>query len=224
MIPRVGRSAEDDSSDGMKPNILYESSDGLKKNMLYESVDAQPGTSSEYAVVQKPSKGKPGSPDAVYAVVNKPKTEQLENVNDVYAEVKKTKNKLGKGKQKEGKKKQTGKDDKKKTKCGKGNHNGAAGDAYEQVEAVDGTGDNIYANCDDGTAAAADANLSRRQNKDGLIYLDLEFKDDNQNGRNFIIHGIENKTDYVDVDFTKHADPLPPDNEEDQEPAETKNN
>ncbi|XP_021352851.1 hemicentin-2-like [Mizuhopecten yessoensis] len=224
MIPRDRRSVEDDSSDGMKPNILYESSDGLKNNILYESVEAQPGTSSEYAVVQKPSKGKPGSPDAVYAVVNKPKTEQLENVNDVYAEVKKTKNKLGKGKQKEGKKKQKGKDEKKKTKGGKGNQNGAAGDAYEQVDAVDGTGDNIYANCDGGTAAAADVNPSRKKNKDGLIYLDLEFKDDNQNGRNFIIHGIENKTDYVDVDFTKHADPLPPDNEEDQQPAETKNN
>ncbi|XP_021366345.1 hemicentin-2-like, partial [Mizuhopecten yessoensis] len=321
MVPRDRRSAEDDSKDGMKPNILYESSDGLQNNILYESGEAQPGTSSDYAVVQKPSKGKPGSPDAVDAVVNKPKTEQLQNVNDVYAEVKKPKTKLGKGKQKEGVKKQTvglqnnilyesgeaqpgtssdyavvqkpskgkpGSPDavdavvnkpkteqlqnvndvyaevkKPKTKLGKGKQKEGVKKQtvglqnnilYESVDAQPGTSSEYAvvqkpSKGKPGSPDAVDAvvnkpkteqlenvndvyaevkkpknKLGKGKQKEGeKKQTEFEFKDDNQNGRNFIIHGIENKTDYADVDFTKHAPPLPPDNEEEQQPAETKN-
>lgn len=46
-------------------------------------------------------------------------------------------------------------------------------------------------------------------NKDGLIYADLTFNDQPKGQRKLIIHGLDDMTEYVEVDFTKKADPLP---------------
>ncbi|XP_033759159.1 uncharacterized protein LOC117341418 [Pecten maximus] len=216
MIPDEKRTG--DNSDGLKRNILYESSDGLKANILYETSDPQPGTSSEYAVVQKKSKSKPVSPDAEYARVDKSKKETSKPTNDVYAEVVKPVGKGGKGgkvgkaKRKQGKMKQKGSDTETKI---RDKTDGNGEDVYEKVEDIEGASGNIYANCQDETTPVSTTGSTRKMNQDGLIYLDIEFKDEKQNGsRNYVIRGIENRTDYADVDFTNHADPLPPDSED----------
>ncbi|XP_033758299.1 uncharacterized protein LOC117340644 [Pecten maximus] len=189
MVGIDNRSADDDSEGGLKPNILYESADtGLKPNILYESAGPLPGTSSEYAVVDKPSKKKPVSPDAVYAIVDKSKNEKSESAKDLYAEVK-LKSKNGKEKKKQGKGKQ------------KGGH----GKAAEKND--------VYANCKE-----ADKNApatGRQANKDGLIYLDVVFKNGDK-GTTGVTHGIENRTDYADVDFSKQAPSLPPESGNEQ--------
>lgn len=53
------------------------------------------------------------------------------------------------------------------------------------------------------------------KNKDGLVYADLVFKDDGK--RRFIIRGIENKTNYADIDLALKADPLPSDESDKEE-------
>ncbi|XP_061170084.1 sialoadhesin-like [Saccostrea echinata] len=45
-------------------------------------------------------------------------------------------------------------------------------------------------------------------NKDGLVYADIDLKGTTSNGKS-VIHGSDNKTLYVDIDFNQHADPLP---------------
>lgn len=45
-------------------------------------------------------------------------------------------------------------------------------------------------------------------NKDGLIYVDLDLKDTPSTSTEaFVIHGADDRTQYVDIDFTKRADP-----------------
>ncbi|XP_069109260.1 uncharacterized protein [Argopecten irradians] len=201
-----------DSSDGQKPNVLYESSDGLKANILYETSEPQPSSSSEYADVQKKSKPKFVSPNDVYAVVDKSKKEDVETKNDVYAEVVKKKEGMEDGKcGKAGKAGKGGKKGKGKQKKGGAKQRD---DVYENVDDIGGANKNIYSNFQEGANSVLDKEPSRKMNKDGLIYLDIEFKEDKKNGRNYVIHGIENRTDYADVDFTQHADPLPSDEEE----------
>lgn len=56
--------------------------------------------------------------------------------------------------------------------------------------------------------------LSVLQNKDGLVYIDVIIKDRGNGQNKGVIHGIENRNDYAEVDFTRHADPLPSDDEE----------
>ncbi|XP_021373074.1 uncharacterized protein LOC110463063 isoform X1 [Mizuhopecten yessoensis] len=180
------RSVDEESSDGMKPNILYESA-GLKPNVLYECSGPLPGSSSEYAVVEKSSKNKSVSPDDVYAVVDKSK--KPETTDDVYAEVVKPKIKKGKEKKKQGNVKQKG---------GIGKSEG----------------NDVYANCKGGEKKVPEAGLNRQKNQDGLIYLDVEFKGEQEKGMFTVIHGVENRSDYADVDFTKHAEPLPQENEQ----------
>ncbi|CAC5374234.1 unnamed protein product [Mytilus coruscus] len=71
--------------------------------------------------------------------------------------------------------------------------------------------DNVYAN-------QGDADLlihqplktkpsGRSKNKDGLTYIEVSFTRKPKNRRRII--GAENRTDYVDIDFTRKADPLP---------------
>ncbi|VDI09291.1 Hypothetical predicted protein, partial [Mytilus galloprovincialis] len=47
----------------------------------------------------------------------------------------------------------------------------------------------------------------RRKNKDGLTYIEVSFTRKPKNRR--VIIGAENRTNYVDIDFTRTADPLP---------------
>ncbi|XP_060580293.1 uncharacterized protein LOC132737070 [Ruditapes philippinarum] len=51
-------------------------------------------------------------------------------------------------------------------------------------------------------------------NKDGLIYADLTFNDQPKGQKKLVIHGLDDMTEYVEVDFTKRADPLPDSDEE----------
>jgi len=53
------------------------------------------------------------------------------------------------------------------------------------------------------------------QNKDGLVYIDVVIKNSENTKNKSVIHGIENRNDYAQVDFTRHAEPLPPDDEDD---------
>lgn len=48
-------------------------------------------------------------------------------------------------------------------------------------------------------------------NQDGLTYIEVSFTS-NQSDRRPII-GAESKTDYVDIDFTRKAEPLPDDSD-----------
>ncbi|XP_065931661.1 uncharacterized protein [Magallana gigas] len=53
-------------------------------------------------------------------------------------------------------------------------------------------------------------------NKDGLIYVDLDMKDTPSTSTEaFVIHGADDRTQYVDIDFTRRADP-PPDTDNEQ--------
>jgi hypothetical protein len=52
-------------------------------------------------------------------------------------------------------------------------------------------------------------------NKDGLQYAELVFNP-LPNGSRFIIHGIEDKTSYAEVDTTQKIDPLPESDNEDK--------
>jgi len=46
------------------------------------------------------------------------------------------------------------------------------------------------------------------------VYIDVVIKDEGNNQTKGVIHGIENRNDYAEVDFTRHADPLPSDDED----------
>lgn len=49
----------------------------------------------------------------------------------------------------------------------------------------------------------------RNVNKDGLVYADLEFADQPKGQKRLVIHGLDDMTEYADVDLTRKADPLP---------------
>lgn len=48
----------------------------------------------------------------------------------------------------------------------------------------------------------------QNDNQDGLIYLELDLKDtaSSSTGK-LVIHGAEDRTEYVDIDFTRRVDP-----------------
>ena len=48
-----------------------------------------------------------------------------------------------------------------------------------------------------------------QRNKDGLLYADLSFDNNNTGQKKLVIRGLENATDYSEVDFSKKAEPLP---------------
>lgn len=56
------------------------------------------------------------------------------------------------------------------------------------------------------------------QNKDGLIYADLDL-DPSPSGKRFVIRGIENRTNYAMIDLNVKVDPLPSDDEDDENAA-----
>lgn len=66
--------------------------------------------------------------------------------------------------------------------------------------------------------------LFQTVNKDGLIYVDLDLKDTPSTSTEaFVIHGADDRTQYVDIDFTKRADPpRDTDNEKSQNEKEKK--
>ena len=50
----------------------------------------------------------------------------------------------------------------------------------------------------------------QRENNDGLTYIEVSFTND-RSDRRPIIHGDQERTNYVDIDFTRKAEPLPDD-------------
>ena len=56
--------------------------------------------------------------------------------------------------------------------------------------------------------------FQKNLNKDGLLYADIAFENSNKGQRKLVIRGQENATEYIQVDFTKRADPLPDSDEE----------
>ncbi|KAJ8316522.1 hypothetical protein KUTeg_005929 [Tegillarca granosa] len=59
-------------------------------------------------------------------------------------------------------------------------------------------------------------------NKNRLIYAELVLEEGTKDGNRFVIRGEGDRTQYVEIDFSKRAKPLPPDNEESEfkSPAE----
>lgn len=53
-------------------------------------------------------------------------------------------------------------------------------------------------------------------NQDGLIYADLAFNDQPKGQKKLVIHGLDEMTTYVQVDFNRKADPLPDSDTEDK--------
>ncbi|XP_069110142.1 PHD finger protein 20-like protein 1 [Argopecten irradians] len=211
-------------------NVLYESAGPYLANDHNDGVEA--GATANigsndgdhmYAEVKKKKK----MPAAAYAEVipkkdRKGKVEEPEaGSGDLYAQVQK----------KEKEKKEKGKEKKKKVEKGKGKKKQKlmaadfnADTVYENVGAVGGKSDEMYGNTN-AEIEQQKANIARKKNKDGLIYLDLEFKDQQNGTRQVVIHGIENRNDYAIVDFTKKADPLPDSDPEENElskPADNK--
>ncbi|CAG2227894.1 unnamed protein product [Mytilus edulis] len=90
--------------------------------------------------------------------------------------------------------------------------------ANDEYAVVDKSNRKINFTDDDTTYAnQGDADLLIRQpskkshldgkNKDGLTYIEVSFTRKPKNKR--VIIGAENRTNYVDIDFTRTADPLP---------------
>ena len=52
-------------------------------------------------------------------------------------------------------------------------------------------------------------------NKDGLRYAEVVFNP-LPNGSKYVIHGLEDKTIYAEVDTTQNIDPLPESDDEDK--------
>ncbi|CAC5402593.1 unnamed protein product [Mytilus coruscus] len=85
---------------------------------------------------------------------------------------------------------------------------------YKEIDYTEDT--NVYSN-------QGDADLlihqplktkpsGRSKNKDGLTYIEVSFTRKPKDRRRII--GAENRTDYVDIDFTRKADPLPESSDE----------
>lgn len=55
-----------------------------------------------------------------------------------------------------------------------------------------------------------------------MIYADLIFNDQPKGQKKLVIHGLDDVTEYAEVDITKRADPLPESDNEDQDSAAKK--
>ncbi|WAR05810.1 hypothetical protein MAR_021179 [Mya arenaria] len=55
---------------------------------------------------------------------------------------------------------------------------------------------------------------ARKKNAGGLIYADLVFAKPPKGQKRLVIHGLDDMTEYAEVDLTKKTDPLPDSDEE----------
>ncbi|XP_021352808.1 tyrosine-protein kinase Mer-like [Mizuhopecten yessoensis] len=178
-----------DDDDGIKMNILYESAGPYRQEDPNES--GQP--ENAYAIVNKKT---PAGAVNAEVVPKKDRTAakgKAEGSGDVYAEVQKA--------------------EKKKKKQKKPSKDKQGGNVYENASAVGGKPEEVYANTDDTASKLEEVKKNgskdtRRKNKDGLVYLDLEFQQQPDGTRQAVIRGIENRNDYSEVDFAKCADPM----------------
>lgn len=193
------RSVDDtDNEDGMRDNVLYEPAGPNFVPKTKQNKDGVVGGKNGdiYSEVRKPGKKQDGGASSdVYAIVQKkPKSAQGSEANssDIYSEVKKTKKYI-------------------------------EGTLYENMEtSFNKQGSNTDEN--PGPSGGIKPNTEKPQkppkpakqkrNKDGLIYADLILDEPTMDGKQFVIHGIEDKTDYAEVDFSRKADPLPPETDD----------
>ncbi|WAR05823.1 hypothetical protein MAR_021192 [Mya arenaria] len=79
---------------------------------------------------------------------------------------------------------------------------------------------NIYENSDGvGTSGYQSTGrktspIKKNVNQDGLVYADLVFPNPPKGQKKLVIHGLDDMTEYAEVDLTKKADPLPDSDEE----------
>lgn len=171
--------------------------DGMKDNILYVSAGPK--------VDEKPEA-------AVYAAVNKKAPESNNNAN-MYAEVNKGGHLIAEGalysdvKPKRGLfkkdvgRKRDGKPKQKKGKKQKSKQDVA--DVYENSEdiAMSSKSDNVYSNTGQKVQNKEERGY---KNKDGLLYVEVQFDTKNEKG-NQTIHGEDEKTDYATVEFPMAA-------------------
>lgn len=69
--------------------------------------------------------------------------------------------------------------------------------------------ENIDIKTSDKKSKSPAAKKKGRKNKGRLQYADVVFAP-SSSGKAFVIHGLEDRTNYVDIDFSKKAEPLPP--------------
>ncbi|WAR05717.1 CEAM1-like protein, partial [Mya arenaria] len=122
----------------------------------------------------------------VYSKPVKKTTSQVAQANpgDIYAVVDKPKGKKTKG----------------KTAAGTSGHSKQLNDSQETYE--------------NAGFVSTEPSKERKKNADGLIYADLVFANPPKGQKRLVIHGIDDMTDYADVDLTKKAEPLPDRDEE----------
>ncbi|KAJ8313508.1 hypothetical protein KUTeg_008069 [Tegillarca granosa] len=201
-----GRSAltsGDEQEDGMRDNVLYEPAgpNFVKPGISGGATGGQ--NDYPYAEVQETGKSGLDNPVPVYAEVQKNlKKEKKPDMSALYADVQKPK------------KEDKGAKSKKVMKKGK-NEKQKQGDLYENVE-----------NVNKGNFTAAGPALVKKQNqtklakppkapkrnKDGLIYADLDLEEPvTKPGQKLVIRGLEDRTDYAEIDITRCGDPLPSD-------------
>ncbi|XP_060592452.1 uncharacterized protein LOC132747146, partial [Ruditapes philippinarum] len=198
--------ADSDSSEDnvMTENLAYVSADEVGR-------DRHMGATPEnlYAQPQKKSKSATGTGD-IYSSVQKGKKEDSSNI---YA--------LPNKKDKKNQKKDVKKDKNDKGgKKGKDKKQDRKDDVYENASELApiktktyAGEENVYENPEQSKSTP-----KVNRNKDGLIYADLAFNDQPKGQKKLVIHGLDDMTEYVQVDFTKKADPLPDSDEEESTP------
>ncbi|XP_060564839.1 hemicentin-2-like, partial [Ruditapes philippinarum] len=165
---------------------------GMRENPMYVPAGPQDQSAG--------GNGQNGT-EVEYSTVNKQKTTVIVNQNDVYAEVDKSKKMKTNNGKKEKEKKGLVKDK-------KGKKTAQEGDLYENatelMDSKKGRNDEIIYENPEPAKQTAKKNV----NKDGLIYADLTFNDQPKGQKKLVIHGLDDMTEYVQVDFTKKAEPL----------------
>ena len=53
------------------------------------------------------------------------------------------------------------------------------------------------------------SHLQKHYNQDGLLYADLAFASQPKDQKRLVIRGLDDMTEYAEVDLTRKADPLP---------------
>ncbi|XP_060606171.1 uncharacterized protein LOC132758506 [Ruditapes philippinarum] len=141
--------------------------------------------------------------DDVYAMVDKKPKKANVGLDNLYA----MPEKKDKKNQKKGDVKKRKKDKPKKE---------TGGDVYENapVNAIGSGKKTAYEENPYENPEISDTRKAPLRNKDGLIYADLAFNDQPKGQKKLVIHGLDDMTEYVEVDFTKRADPLPDSDEE----------
>lgn len=194
---------DSDNEDGMRDNVLYEPAgpNYVNPKTRHGKTNANVGKSSDiYSEVRKPGKQNDDQMKSeLYAVVQKKQKSKTAS-SDIYPEVNKTKK----------------------------YH---ADYVYENMETSfnrqekHSKSDEIPGPSGESKQKPAKAPkpTTQTRNKDGLLYADLILEDPTMVGNQYVIRGLEDKTNYAEVDFSKKAKPLSPEtNDNDNDDATRK--